>query len=206
MTISAVNEGYKIVQADLGTKIHDAKDPSMDLAPMFHQVVSTLFYLMGKYEKKWMVVDKSEDVKIIRDTPEPLKLETVSVTQSKLQDEFVEGFHHFEPLYRQVIAHENYEQLRKRVEKLEKTGELDFPADLWAKIIYDFGFIYQTWSRNRRRLVDMITPLYFGRIGAYSREVAELDSQEAEKFIEKQAEKFEKLKPYLKEKFKRWEE
>jgi hypothetical protein len=153
-----------------------------------------------------MVVDKSEDVKIIRNTPEPLKLETVSVTQSKLQDEFVEGFHHFEPLYHQVIAHENYEQLKKRVEKLEKTGELDFPADLWAKIIYDFGFIYQTWSRNRRRLVDMITPLYFGRIGAYSREVAELDSQEAEKFIEKQAEKFEKLKPYLKEKFKRWEE
>ncbi|MGB2698180.1 MAG: glycosyltransferase [Candidatus Zixiibacteriota bacterium] len=206
MTTSAINEGYKIVQADLGTKIHDAKDPSLDLAPMFHQVVSTLFFLMGKYEKKWMVVDKSEDVKIIRNTPEPLKLESVSVTQSKLQDEFVEGFHHFQPLYHQVIAHDNFEQIKKRVEKLEKTGELDFPSKLWAKVIYDFSFIYQTWSRNRRRLVDMITPLYFGRIGAYSQEVAELDSQEAEKVIEKQAEEFEKLKPYLKEKFKRWEE
>jgi hypothetical protein len=206
MTTSAINEGYRMVQADLGTKLHDAKDPSLDLAPMFHQVVSTLFYLMGKYEKKWMMVDKSEEVKIIRDTPEPLKLESVSVTQSKLQDEFVEGFRHFKPLYHQVISHENFEQLKKRVEKLEKKGELDFPAELWAKIIYDFGFIYQTWSRNRRRLVDMITPLYFGRIGAYCQEVADLDSKEAEKVIEKQAEKFEKLKPYLKEKFKGWEE
>jgi len=206
MTTSAINEGYKMVQANLGTKLHDAKDPSLDLAPMFHQVVSTLFFLMGKYEKKWMMVDNSEEVKIIGNTPEPLKLESVSVTQSKLQDEFVEGFHHFQPLYRQVISHENFEQLKKRVEHLEKSGELDFPAELWAKIIYDFGFIYQTWSRNRRRLVDMITPLYFGRIGTYCKEVADLDSKEAEKVIEKQAEKFEKLKPYLKEKFKGWEE
>lgn len=206
MTTSALNEGYKIVQANLGTKLHDAKDPSLDLSPMFHQVVSTLFFLMGKYEKKWMVADKSEEVEIIGNTPEPLKLESVSVTQSKLQEEFVDGFHHFEPLYRQVIAHENFEELKKRVEKLEKTGELDLPSELWAKIIYDFGFIYQTWSRNRRRLVDMITPLYFGRIGTYCREVANLDSKQAEKVIEKQAEKFEKLKPYLKEKFKGWEE
>lgn len=206
MTTSAVSEGYKLVQANLGTKLHDAKDPSIDLAPMFHQVVSTLFFLMGKYEKKWMMVDKSEEVKIIGNTPEPLKLESVSVTQSKLQAEFVEGFHHFQPLYRQVISHENFEQLKKRVEHLEKSGELDFPAELWAKIIYDFGFIYQTWSRNRRRLVDIITPLYFGRIGTYCQEVADLDSKDAEKVIEKQAEKFEKLKPYLKEKFKGWEE
>ena len=205
MTTSAVNEGYKIIQADLGTKVHDAKDPSIDLAPMFHQVVSTLFFLMGKYEKKWMMIDKSEEVKIIGNTPEHLKIESVAVTQSKLQDEFVEGFHHFQPLYRQVISHENYEEVKKRVEKLEKTGELDLPAELWAKIIYDFGFIYQTWTRNRRRLVDMMTPLYFGRVGAYCQEVAELDSEEAEKVIEKQALVFEKFKPYLKEKFKRWE-
>ena len=206
MTTSAINEGYKIVQTNLGTKLHDAKDPSLDLAPMFHQVVSTLFFLMGKYEKKWMMVDKSNEVEIIGNTPEPLKLESISVTQSKLQDEFVDGFHHFQPLYRQVISHENFEQLKKKVEKLEKTGELDFPCELWARIIYDFGFIYQTWSRNRRRLVDMITPLYFGRIGTYCREVGDLDSKEAEKVIEKQAQEFEKLKPYLKEKFKGWEE
>lgn len=206
MTISTINEGYKIVQTNLGTKLHDAKDPSIDLAPMFHQVVSTLFFLMGKYEKKWMKIDKSEEVKIVGNTPQPLKLESVSVTQSKLQDEFVEGFHHFQPLYRQVISHENFDQLKKRVENLEKTGELDFPTELWAKIIYDFGFIYQTWSRNRRRLVDIITPIYFGRVGAYCQEVANLDSEEAEKVVEKQAKVFEKLKPYLKEKFKRWEE
>jgi len=52
MTPCAINEGYQVVQTDLGTNVHDAKDP-VDLGPMFRQVVSTLFYFMGKYERHW---------------------------------------------------------------------------------------------------------------------------------------------------------
>src|SRR3970040_482014 len=53
MSTCAINEGYAVAQTYLGTKVHDAKDPAADLGPMFHQVISTLFYLMGKYERNW---------------------------------------------------------------------------------------------------------------------------------------------------------
>jgi len=124
---------------------------------------------------------------------------------NKLKTEFVEGFHHFEPLYQQVIHHQNFSELKGKVKNLEKKGELDFCCELWAKILYDFAFMYQTWSRNRRRLVDIITPLYFGRVGAFCQQAAEMDSDQAEGLIEKEALEFERLKPYLVEKFKRWE-
>lgn len=40
MTTSAINEGYKVVQSHLGTKVHCAKYPASDLGPMFKQVIS----------------------------------------------------------------------------------------------------------------------------------------------------------------------
>ncbi|NIN00769.1 MAG: glycosyltransferase [candidate division Zixibacteria bacterium] len=206
MTTSAINEGYSVVQAHLGTKIHEAKDPSIDLAPMSGQVISTLFYLIGKYEKNWMGIDKSEEVQTVDGISEIPKLESVPVSLDKLKREFVEGFHHFEPLYQQVLAHENFMQLKGKVEHLEKKGRFDFPDELWAKTVYDFAFIYQTWSRNRRRLVDMIAPLYFGKVGAYCNQVTDMNSEEAEEVIEKEAQQFEKLKPYLLEKFTRWDQ
>jgi glycosyltransferase involved in cell wall biosynthesis len=206
MTTSAVNEGYSIVQAHLGTKIHEAKDPSTDLATMSEQVVSTLFFLMGKYEKNWMSIKKSEEVEIYDRISQIPKLESVPVSLNKLKAEFVEGFRHFESLYQQVLSHENFSELRGKVENLEKKGDFDFPDQLWAKIVYDFAFIYQTWSRNRRRLVDMIAPLYFGKVGAYCSQVADMDSDAAEEVIEQEAQEFEKLKPYLLEKFTRWDQ
>ncbi len=205
MTTSAINEGYSIVQAHLGTKIHEAKDPSIDLAPMANQVVSTLFFLMGKYEKNWMCIGESEKVEIVDSISQIPKLESVPVSLNKLRSEFVEGFHHFEPLYQQVLSHQNFAELKSKVESLEQKREFDFPDQLWAKIIYDFAFIYQTWSRNRRRLVDIIAPLYFGKVGAFCQRVADMDSKGAEEVIEQEAQEFEKLKSYLVEKFKRWD-
>ena len=205
MTTSAINEGYSVVQADLGTKIHEAKDPSSDLAPMANQVVSTLFFLMGKYEKSWMSVGESQKVDVVGKVSESPKLESVPASLNKLKTEFVEGFHHFEPLYQQVLSHQNFAELKNNVENLEKKRELDFPDALWAKIVYDFAFIYQTWSRNRRRLVDIITPLYFGKVGVFCQEVADVDSESAEEVIEQEAQEFERLKPYLVEKFERWD-
>lgn len=205
MSTTAINTGLKIMQARLGTKVHDAKDPAEHLAPMFRQVVSTLMYLMGKYETKWRNVKGSVPVDTIGEPKEIAKIEPVSVNFSKLEIEFLEGFSHFGPLYKQIIDTESYDQLAKNVHKLKKTGKVIFPSDLWAKILYDFAFTYQTWSRNRKRLIDIMVPLYFGRTAAYCHEVAELDAEQSEKVVEDQAKVFEDLKPYLIKKYEAWE-
>ena len=205
MTTTAINEGFEIEQVFLGTKLHDAKDPAVDLGPMFRQIVSTLFYLIGKYEEKWRKVKGSCSIKTKGQIRRDNKLEPIDVNFDKLRDEFLEGFGHFTPMYGQIISPENYYQLKKIVEKAKKNDYIDFPAALWAKIIYDFAFTYQTWARNRRRLVDIMTPLYFGRTASFCREVTDLSEEEAEKAIEAQAEEFERLKPYLISKYKVWE-
>jgi glucosylglycerate synthase len=205
MSTTAINTGLKIVQAQLGTKVHDAKDPAEHLGPMFRQVVSTLMYLMGKYETRWRNVKGSTPVDIIGEPEKIAKIEPVSVNFNKLEIEFLEGFSQFDPLYKQIIEPESYEQLAKNIRKLKKTGKVIFPADLWAKILYDFAFTYQTWSRNRKRLIGIMVPLYFGRTAAYCHEVAELDAEKAEEVVENQAKVFEDHKSYLVKKYEAWE-
>jgi len=204
MTTTAINEGFGIVQTNLGAKVHDAKDPAADLGPMFQQVVSTLFYLMGKYESNWMKVKGSQPVDVRGKTDNPAEAADVSVDLEKLRDEFTEGFDHFKALYQQFLAHENYTQLTKVVRAAKEADSSLFDSELWTKILYDVAFVYQTWSRNRRRLVDTITPLYFGRTAAYCEEVAEMDWEGAEGVVEAQAEEFERLKGYLKGKIEAW--
>ena len=99
MTTCAINEGYNVVQANLGTKVHDTKDPASDLGPMFQQVISTLFYLMRKYERNWQHENPVQLVPLNELKEEIPQLAPVPVSLNKLHSEFVEGFNHFRPMY-----------------------------------------------------------------------------------------------------------
>ncbi len=204
MTTTAINEGFKVCQANLGAKVHDPKDPAADLGPMFRQVVCTLFYLMGEYEDNWVKAQGSKPVEMCGKAENAAKPMDVKVNLDKLRAEFTEGFDQFKGLYGQVLAHESFSQLERAVSAARGGDVSLLGAELWARILYDVAFVVQAWSRNRRRLVDTMTPLYFGRTAAYCQEVADMDGAGAEAVVERQAETFEGLKGYLREKIAAW--
>src|SRR2546428_14086603 len=61
MTVTAIAEGFRVSQAYLGAKLHDAKDPGTDLTSMFLQVVGSLFSLLETYESVWRHTNSSEE-------------------------------------------------------------------------------------------------------------------------------------------------
>jgi hypothetical protein len=205
MTTCAINEGHTIAQAYLGTKVHDAKDPAADLGPMFQQVISTLFFLMGKYESHWR---RSREIKVVpiecRTDPEA-ELAPVAVGLDKLRSEFVEGFNHFSPMYGRILGPQNMEKLARIHASWSSNQDADFDPDLWSRILFDFACVYQLWQRNRRRLVDIITPLYFGRTKTYCEQVLDRSAEEAEALVQEQAKIFERNRPYLLDRFAHWE-
>jgi glycosyltransferase involved in cell wall biosynthesis len=205
MTTTAINENFKVVQADLGVKRHNPKDPSADLGPMFCQVISTLFYMMGTYENVWRQVHGSRPVELRGSVNNGGPPDPVAVSYEKMMAEFVEGFGQFGPLYREIVDPESHQELMDCVRAAEQDEVSHLSAELWAKVVYDFAYTYQTWHRNRRRLVDLLVPLYFGRTAAYCRQVAGMDSDQAESVVEEQAKTFEALKPNLIRRFKAWE-
>ncbi len=201
MTTCAINEGFNVVQTYLGAKIHGAKDPASDLGPMFRQVVSTLFYLMDKYEHNWDRENPFKTIEVKNNVDEEPELEAVSVSMNDLREEFIEGFHNFRPLYDEILNSDNISRLDKIYESWNANGDEEFDAELWSKILYNFAYTYQKWQRNKRRLVDVLTPLYFGRTKSYCQQVMNMSSGEAEQVVHDQAEIFEKNKPYLLKRF-----
>ena len=80
-------------------------------------------------------------------------------------------------------------------------GEFTIPIEIWVKTLYETGSIYKQWKMNRMRLLNLMVPLYFGRVASFINRTIDMNSMQAEEFIGEQAVVFEELKDYLVEKW-----
>ena len=194
MTTTAINEGFEIRQANLGAKIHDAKDPAVHLAPMFRQVVGTMFSLMRKYEDRWLKVEGSQPVPTVgsafQQEPEP-----VGVTLSALVQRFKEGLGARLQFWKSFLSKDSLSEL-ERLARLDENSFV-FPAELWVRLVYEFAVAYNSEDFKSDEVVDSLTPLYFGRTAGFVRETEKMTSAQAEAVIERLAKLFEEEKPYL---------
>ena len=198
MTTSAITQNFKVCQARLGVKIHDAKDPSDSLGPMFRQVVTTMFALMEDYEDFWKKVKVSKPVDILGDAKgeEP---ETIQVDYGRLVENFKVGYNHFGALWKTIVNKKSF----AKIEEMSKhpIEEFFLSIDDWVKIVYDFAITFHRWEKNRYKLIDIMTPLYYGGIASFINQTKKMSNSEAEAVVESRAERFEALKSYLLE---RW--
>jgi hypothetical protein len=56
---------------------------------------------------------------------------------------------------------------------------------------------FHSWRFDRFKLIDIITPLYYGRVAAFINQTRKMSSLEAEKVVEEQAVEFEDNKDFL---------
>lgn len=200
MTTTAINEGYKICQTQLGAKIHDVKDPALTLGPMFIQVVGTLFSLIGTYHSNWKDIKGSEPVLKYGESKED-KIESINVSIKSMIDKFKVGIREFGFIINRILRSENY----SAIEKISELGydKFSFPPVLWVKTVYDFALACnkKIEGLNPDEVVQIMTPLYYGRTASFVIESQDMTTEEAENLIEDLSITFEKLKPYL---IKRW--
>ncbi|MFH1092164.1 MAG: glycosyltransferase [Pseudomonadota bacterium] len=194
MTTSAITSHFKICQSNLGVKIHDAKDPAEALGPMFRQVVHTLFVLMEENEPIWKQVKGSRSVPMFG-LKEFLEPEPIKVNLGRLVTEYQTGFRQFKSLYKDIFCPDCYEQLKKCAH-MSKT-RFTMPEETWVQVLYETAATFHSWTHNRTQLVNLVTPLYLGRVASFINRTTNMTSSQAEEVVEKQAEIFEAYKDYL---------
>jgi hypothetical protein len=194
MTTNAITQGFRICQSNLGAKIHDAKDPGQHLGPMFRQVVWTLCSLMERFEVQWKGVKGSEPVETFGHEgyvePEP-----VTVDIDGMIEHFKIGFQQFSPLWKDIFSKACFDEIENAVEM--DSNQFYLSTDAWAQILYELAATFHSWSVNRYKLIDLMTPLYYARVASFVRQSWDMSSQEAEELVEDQALKFEEHKDYL---------
>jgi len=194
MTTLAITEGYKVCQSYLGAKIHDVKDPGSDLGPMFTQVVSSVFRLMGDYQNIWKEVRESQPVPTFGFHYE-VGVEPVSVNVERMIGNFRLGVKDLMEIWRKVLFPET-------VPWLESIGRLSdeafsLPQDLWVHTVYDFAVAYCKGSVHREHLLKSMIPLYLGRVASFVMENQKSSAIEVEEEIESLCMVFDEMKPYL---------
>jgi glycosyltransferase involved in cell wall biosynthesis len=195
-THSALAFSYKVKQASLGSKIHDAKDPAKHLTSMFRQVVGSMFTCIKEYEEAWRKPQSIRDVEIVGDieaatTPEPVKVDFANLIR-----EYRTGVTTNRKLYQSILG----DKLYSKIARTTDSSDVDFniPTETWTKIVYSFATGFKDWSSaEREKLLDALRILWMGRIAAFGKETAELDTTEAEKLVQTEAETFHKMRPTL---------
>lgn len=194
MTTSAITQGFKICQSNLGVKIHDVKDPGQHLGPMFRQVLSALFFLMEHYESYWKGIKGSEPLETFG-FEGSLEPEYVNVNLEGMIDLFKSGYQQFSSLWKDIFCRGCFDEIRRVAEMDSK--QFHISTTTWIQILYELAATYHLWTVNRDKLLDLVTPLYYARVASFVRQTWEMSTLEAEQLVEEQAVRFEEQKDYL---------
>jgi glucosylglycerate synthase len=200
MTTLAIAEGYRVCQSFLGAKIHDAKDPGSDLGPMFTQVVSSVYGLMGDYDSVWRTIEGSQPVPTFGFHYE-VGLEPVQVNLDRMIHNFRLGLKDLMEIWKRALSRETAQWL----ESLGRVADeaFSFDGELWVRVVYDFAVAFRKGVIHRDHLLKSMIPLYLGRVASFVKENLTASAGEVEERIEVLCRTFEGMKPYLLE---RWEQ
>lgn len=198
MTTTAICEGFRVCQAFLGAKIHDAKDPESDLSAMMMQVVGSVFNLMETYHARWVSVCGSDPAPLFGFQFE-VGLDPVPVNIDRMVYHYRQGLADLGDVWSLLIAPENMHWLEAI--GAEVADGFRFPDELWVRVIYDLAVSYHRRVITPDHIIRSMTPLYVGRVASFVAENIAATAAEVENRIEKLCLCFEQLKPYLVE---RW--
>jgi hypothetical protein len=198
MTTIAVAENFRTCQSFLGAKLHDAKDPSVDLSGMLQQVVGSVFSLMSEYEAKWFPVRASAPVDLFG-FPYDVGLDPIQVNVERLLERFRAGCSELGEIWSLALEPDTLAAVHALGCTASPATVKSFHIDdeLWTKIIYDFASVYNLKRLERGHLLRSLTPLYLAKVASFVIETDAIFASEVEGIIEGLCLAFENGKPHL---------
>lgn len=194
MTVTAIAEGFRVGQAYLGAKIHDAKDPGADLTSMFRQVVGSFFSLMESYEQVWKETRGWQKVPLFG-FPFEVGVEPLTVNTDRMIHAAQQGVSDLQEIYSSFMSPQTLLELTNFV---HRNGQgFHIPDQLWVRLIYEAATAYRYRLLDREHLLQSLVPLYLGRTASFVLEVADCTAAQVEERIEQLCQVFEAEKRYL---------
>ncbi len=203
MTTTAIGDQFRVAQAFLGAKIHDAKDPGADLSDMLVQVLGTVFGLMETYEHVWRPTRGSTDVPVFG-FKFTVGLEPIAVDRERMINRFRNGVANLREIWETAVDGSDLAELEKLAAAEPSHFRMD--ADLWVRLVYDLACAYHRRVIDRDQLVRSSLPLYIGWVASFVDRVAASTAAEVDLAVEELCVAFETAKDYLRQRWDRAED
>jgi len=196
LTVAAA-EGLYVKEGLFSLKIHESTthylEPEKFLIPMFRKVTGSMFELAKYYEDYWKNRPDRWKTKFYRECfsqkPIPVKV-NISNMKKSFKSEFETS--------KNTMKHFLPDSIIKDLERIVNNGE-KFDSEIWAEIVYNYaaGWKHVSTDSDKYLLLDTLKTLWIGRFVSYAKEVKDMDINQAEIIIQKQAELFEEKIDYL---------
>jgi hypothetical protein len=211
LTTYAVLGSHRVTQSALGEKQafgapfqslkgREEKLEAKKQAIQFQAVMSVMLRLVYDYRHYWAEVDNfaslSTLTQFVSSTPGEINTNlTPEIDPTPLLDELALGWIEYRALWQQVLTSENLVSIEALAAL--PPDRFYFPADLWARVVYDFVVVFNKGECDPCQIVSSLWPLYQGRLAAFWQEVAGLSVVGYEGTVAAQAVEFEETRPYL---------
>ncbi|MBV9182824.1 MAG: hypothetical protein JO356_16050 [Acidobacteria bacterium] len=193
MALWAAIGRHKLVQAFLGSKAR-LENPRSDLVNAMRETAGVLFCSMDCYSAFWSSSIELWDPPCNGCQP-AVSLEPLRLNRKRLYQMFVFGISELEPVFLSILTSGTHAEL-KRLAALPEESFV-YPADLWARTVYEFSAAYHKAVIGRDHIVQALVPLFRGRAFTFLSENREASAEEVETNIEALCRTFEAEKPYL---------
>lgn len=196
LTVAAA-EGMYVKEGLFSLKIHESTtrylEPEKFLIPMFRKVTGSMFELTKYYEEYWKDRPNCFRTKFYREcfSQKPIP---VKVNIPEMKKTFKQEFESTKNTMRQFLPDSINNELESIVKKDGK-----FDSDLWIEIVYNYAAAWKHIGSDSEKylLLDTLKTLWIGRFVSFAKQVRDMDINEAEIVIQKQAELFEEKIDYL---------
>jgi hypothetical protein len=152
-----------------------------------------MFELAKYYEEYWKSRPQLHRRGFVRESfslkPIPVKIDI-----ENLKNTFVNEF----TSSKEVMGHFLPKSILKDLENIVKNKK-KFDSDLWSEVVFNYAAAYKNLKRepDKYLLLDSLKTLWIGRFISYAIETKNMDINEAENVLQKQAEVFEEKFNYL---------
>ncbi len=125
-------------------------------------------------------------------------LEPVHVNVERMEGMFRLGLHELGELLAKILSPECISGLNEA----SSTEPVSISDELWARVIFDYSLAWHKKVMNREHILKTLTPLYLGKVASLVTDLEKSTAEEVEQRLEALSKAFEKMKPYL---IERWE-
>ncbi len=202
MSLNALFGGFKVCQAGLGRKVHNASSPK--LGAMFEEVVYTLYSTIITNRSKWMEAWLRPDSKTLWQTEinqvecyglkEMQEPQSIDINILKLKRDCRAEYETYHDLVKWYLSPYGYQE----VSDIFSMDRYDMDIMLWSQIVYSFLYLfYRGTETSRREIINALKPLYFARSLSFDYQTWRYSIAFAEQEIKRDAMAFLSQKPYL---------
>jgi len=202
MSLNALFGDFKICQAGLGTKVHNASAPK--LGRMFEEVVYSLFSTILANRSTWLEAYLEKGLKPLWEN-ESHKVELygleklgepqwLDIDMLKLKKDCREEYAKYHDLVKRYLSPYAY----RRIHTMFLMDHHNIDTMLWSQIVYTLLYLFNGATEpSRREIINVLKPLYFSRSLSFDYQTWRFSVIFAEDEIRNQALAFLSQKPYL---------